>query len=656
MNSPRSLKRLRVSALIAFILMTLTGFANDRVALIIGNQNYTDTNYQTLPTCINDANAMNQALKGLGFSTLVITDATKDDMLDAFDRFADMAKGAKVAVYYFSGHATNLGGELFMVPSKTKFRKNSLSDQFVRVANIRDIMEDNSTLSLLFFDACRDGATSGARQTKGRTSVSGTPSNREANGYMLFYATQNGKTATVGNGLLSPFTQVLIEHLNDGDEFRDVWRYIKTEVPAIAPGQYPSSEELYGGNFYFNKFGDKTTVPNTNYRNVAQEKNVDTKSITINTNVPGSKIDFYGKTFDSGKPLTYKIGKKYTYTINVDGYLPYTGILNVVESSPSSVYITLKKSQPATLNVICNRDGASVYFDGKYMGLYKKNKPFLIETVSGKHSVKLTKYNYSTYETELDLTAGKNYKAAYLSSTKETPAFFAWDGDVDGFQGINYHYSPKYQIGLSYLYRFQESRFSLGSIIAFSTGIFRGTGVNTYSYSYVDSDNTYTADENGEQVTYRKETKYQFLDSDHYSQDNDPYKEAKTFDSNFLALANIGYNVCNGIMIEAGLGAGYHQDKIHMPNIYVKGVTTITNLTTGKEVGVPKVEYLKQSGSKWYHENSKWSPAARLGAKFFIPLDGWDSNYITIGGGYTFLFSNSKQNSWDINVGYVWTF
>jgi len=638
------------------LLIALSIYANDKVALLIGNKNYADANFQALPTCINDAYAMEQALKDLGFTTLVVTDANKDEMLDAFDRFADMTKGAKVALYYYSGHATNLGGELFMVPSKTSFRKNSLSDQFVRVANIRDLMAENSTLSLLFFDACRDGATSGAQQTKSRTKVTAKPSNREASGYMLFYATQSGKTATVGNGLLSPFTSVLIEHLGDGDEFRDVWQNIKTEVPAIAQGQYPSSEETYGGSFYFNPSGTKTAAPDANSNTFVQVNEQGTRSITISTNVPGSKIDFYGKQYNSDKPLTYKIGKKYTYTINVDGYLPYTGILDVNEYTPNNIYITLERSKPAVLNLICNRDKANVYLDGNYIGFYKKGQSFPIETVSGKHSLKVTANGCTTYETELDINAGKDYKSVTLSSNKNTPAFFDWDGDVDGSQGIGYHYSPKYQIGLSYFYRFQESRFSLGAILATSTGLYRETGVQAYSYSYVDSDRTYTVDENGNQVTYREQTKYQFLDGNHYSEGNDPYKEAKTYDANFLVLANVGYNVCNGIMLEAGFGAGYHQDKIHMPSLYVKGVTTTTNLTTGQEVGIPKVDYIKQSGSKWYNENSKWSPAARLGAKFFIPLDDWDSNYITLGGGYTLLFSNSKQSSWDINLGYVWTF
>lgn len=49
-----------------------------------------------------------------------------------------------------------------------------------------------------------------------------------------------------------------------------------------------------------------------------------------------------------------------------------------------------------------------------------------------------------------------------------------------------------------------------------------------------------------------------------YSEEIDPYLEAKWYDSNFLLLANAGYNICNGLMAEAGFGAAHHSSNIHM--------------------------------------------------------------------------------------------
>ena len=48
--------------------------------------------------------------------------------------------------------------------------------------------------------------------------------------------------------------------------------------------------------------------------------------------------------------------------------------------------------------------------------------------------------------------------------------------------------------------------------------------------------------------------------------------------------------------------------------------------------------------------------AIRLGAKTFIPMDRFKESVLTIGLGYTYVPMISKISSWDISLGYTWTF
>lgn len=426
-----------------------------------------------------------------------------------------------------------------------------------------------------------------------------------------------------------------------------MWKHIKDEVAAIAPGQYPDEEDFYENSFYFNAVGSKTTAPKTTPTSNPNKY----KNITIVSNVPGARVNIYGSTFDSGKPISFEKGRNYVFTIEVDGYQRYSGIIDV-DKSPLTVNANLVKAQHADLYVSANKK-ADVYLDKQFVGQTIPGTPMLVETMSGRHDIKLTAKGYWDREETVELIPGKNSKEFKL--IKDIPDFWDWDTFYET-HAVTYLFSPKYQIGLSYMYRPENSRWSFGAILAGSAELLKPISFTSYSYSQPDQTITYTKDENGIPVTYRETTTGSALLPDKYSEEIDPFHEVKIKNSNALILGNAAFNICNGIQIEAGLGAGYHKDIYHMPYVAIKETTTVTNVATGATVGEPQISYRKEKATLTYKGDPKWSPAARLGARFFIPLDGWDSRFITLGAGYTFLFSNSKQSSWDVNIGYLWSF
>ena len=93
-----------------------------------------------------------------------------------------------------------------------------------------------------------------------------------------------------------------------------------------------------------------------------------------------------------------------------------------------------------------------------------------------------------------------------------------------------------------------------------------------------------------------------------------------------------------------------------MSDTYDIKKTVITNKLTGGVIGEPQYEYNSRGEDKWYKGHTKWSPALRLGARFFIPLDDFDDYSITLGSGYTYLPANHQFSSWDASVGFCWYF
>lgn len=80
--------------------------AAQRVALVIGNASYQFEDKLRNP--INDARLLAQTFRTLNFDRVdELTDATQAELLTALDQFRERARGAQIAVIYFSGHGIN---------------------------------------------------------------------------------------------------------------------------------------------------------------------------------------------------------------------------------------------------------------------------------------------------------------------------------------------------------------------------------------------------------------------------------------------------------------------------------------------------------------------------------------------------------------------
>lgn len=237
--------------------------------------------------------------------------------------------------------------------------------------------------------------------------------------------------------------------------------------------------------------------------------------------------------------------------------------------------------------------------------------------------------------------------------------YFHFD-DCTGANLISYHFSPKNQLGCSYTHRIDGSRISLGVMLSTSINSFYGWNLFTsHSGVYGTTGITITIDQST--VTIEETSLDDGLRYDKYSSYIDPYNEAVHDNAIFVFLGNLGLNVCNGIMIEAGVGGMCIWERFYMSDTYkiTKTVTTIEDCLTGEEmVEEPQYEYTSNGVDKWYRGDFTISPAFRLGSKLFVPLGNFDiySCSIVFGGGYTYMPTNYKFSSWDAALGFCWYF
>src|SRR5216683_1177891 len=145
--------------------------AENRIALVIGNSNYTSVT--ALPNPTNDAKAMTKFLSSAGFQVLQAPDLTQSDMRRTIGNFASMVseKGPDtVALVFYAGHGLQVDGENFLVPVDAQIEREA--DVPLQATRLADLMKALSTIPsksrIVILDACRNNPFSAINKTAGR--------------------------------------------------------------------------------------------------------------------------------------------------------------------------------------------------------------------------------------------------------------------------------------------------------------------------------------------------------------------------------------------------------------------------------------------------------------------------------------------------------
>jgi tetratricopeptide (TPR) repeat protein len=208
----------RLSALLAEGKATTRAVAlsERRVALVVGNSAY--QNVPRLLNPVNDAKAVGNALRSVGFSEVrELYDGDLASFTSALKDFGDLAAAADWAVIYYAGHGVEVGGTNYLIPIDAKLEQQShVEDEAMPLSRLLSKVSPASKMQLVILDACRNNPFVAKMRSTARSTRSISPglaSIEPDSGVLVAYSARDGTTALDGDGPNSPFALALVEYL-----------------------------------------------------------------------------------------------------------------------------------------------------------------------------------------------------------------------------------------------------------------------------------------------------------------------------------------------------------------------------------------------------------------------------------------------------------
>lgn len=210
--------------------------AADRVALVVGNAKY--KSITPLKNTLNDAKAIDSALRSLGYQTQLVLDATEATLKREVRAFSARAAGADVAIVFYAGHGAQINGKNYLLPvdMEPPQREIDVSLQSMEVDAV--LSSITARVKVLILDACRDNPALSRSSSKFRGSISrglAPPQSIESSqggGVFIAFATEAGNVAADGDGSNSPFTQALLKHIKTPVSVDDMFSMVTRDVRA----------------------------------------------------------------------------------------------------------------------------------------------------------------------------------------------------------------------------------------------------------------------------------------------------------------------------------------------------------------------------------------------------------------------------------------
>jgi DNA-binding beta-propeller fold protein YncE len=245
----------------------IAAFAQDRVALVIGNDHYPNLPPdRQLQKAVNDARAVGNTLEKIGFKVFRGENLDRAGMVDRIFAFSQAIKPGDIAVVFFAGHGVAFSGGNFLLPAdiplpkageEARARNLSLGESDI----IADIQERKPRVLVMILDACRDNPFRQPGLTRSIGNETGLLRGREAEGVFTIYSAGFGQTALDRLGendrsQNSIFTRALLPALSLTDtHLADVVINVREEVARLAASvghrQSPAYyDQTQGGRIY----------------------------------------------------------------------------------------------------------------------------------------------------------------------------------------------------------------------------------------------------------------------------------------------------------------------------------------------------------------------------------------------------------------------
>jgi formylglycine-generating enzyme required for sulfatase activity len=214
----------------------------------VGNAAYKDS---PLRNPVNDARAMRDKLKGMGFEVAYFENLQTKQVGSAMREFRNLIRPGSVALFFYAGHGLQVRGENYLPTVDAELAgEEDVPNQSLSLSLVLNTMEDSKAgVNLVLLDACRNNPY--ARNF--RSGPTGLARVQAPSGTLIHYATRPGAVAEDGTGKHGTYTEALLRQIDEkGVPIETALKRVTIRVRDATKGkQEPWMEGSLTGDFYF---------------------------------------------------------------------------------------------------------------------------------------------------------------------------------------------------------------------------------------------------------------------------------------------------------------------------------------------------------------------------------------------------------------------
>lgn len=243
------MKRIVFSAIL-FIICILAFPQQKRIALVIGNSNY--SNSVILKNPVNDANLMEATLKELGFDVIKRLNATKAEMEAAIREFTEKLPQYNVTLFYYAGHGNQVDGKNYLIPTDALLEK-AADCKFEAIAIdyiVKEFGKYQDNTNIIILDASRNNPFKSweSKENMGFRAM------MLSSGTLISFASSEGATSADGKGANGLFTEELVKQMVVPQSISSVLMNTRMQVKKLSNNQQiPMEWNKLNSDFYFKK-------------------------------------------------------------------------------------------------------------------------------------------------------------------------------------------------------------------------------------------------------------------------------------------------------------------------------------------------------------------------------------------------------------------
>lgn len=385
-----------LSFTLLLVISSSSVFAAERVALVIGNNDY--EHIGVLKNPIADATAVAEHLTKLGFKLIrpirensdVQSNLTLAEMQKARFALVKAANHAEIAFLYYAGHGASLGKKKeahiipINVPEPTLYDENLqyFQSQSLSLDSFLKDITKKAELTVAVFDACREipelyQLAKKVDKDRGlfdkfHPVVSpwrGLGRIKERNNQIVAYSGSQGEVVPDGTqSAHSPYTAILLSELdkNPYQEVGDLFREVAYNV-SIATGQLAEISIKAKPNHYFFKKSKSATQPPDHVKPTKTE--INTYRLMVNVIPKTAKIRILNKALAYRKGMMLTTGK-YHIEVSNKNYKTHKQWIELGRAD-KSIKISLKKKSGRRIGQYIDHDNGTIS-DTKTKLMWKK--------------------------------------------------------------------------------------------------------------------------------------------------------------------------------------------------------------------------------------------------------------------------------------------